>query len=124
MPTLVFVYNADHGFFNALTDSIHKLVSPRTYRCALCALTHGPVAMRDEWRRFVESLDLPVEFLHRDELASLVGRAEVELPAVFVRPHSGPLQPWIDAASINAVTSLDALKALITERLKTLPEDG
>lgn len=58
------------------------------------------------------------------EFASLVGSAEVESPAVFVRHRSGPLQPWIDAASINAVTSLDALKALINERLKTLPEDG
>ena len=37
-PTLVFVYNADSGVFNALADAAHKIFSPRTYACNLCAL--------------------------------------------------------------------------------------
>ena len=34
--SLLIVYNADSGFFNTIAASVHKLVSPQTYECALC----------------------------------------------------------------------------------------
>jgi hypothetical protein len=37
--SLVFVYNADSGVFNTLSDIAHKIFSPETYACNLCALT-------------------------------------------------------------------------------------
>ena len=43
--SLILVYNADSGFFNALADSAHKLLSPSTYDCRLCALTYGAIQM-------------------------------------------------------------------------------
>ncbi len=65
--TLMFVYNADSGMFNTLSDMAHKVFSPRTYSCNLCALTHSTFSMRDEWKEFIESLGVELEFLHRDE---------------------------------------------------------
>ncbi|MBC7930780.1 MAG: hypothetical protein H7Z38_09495, partial [Rubrivivax sp.] len=56
---LVFVYNADSGLFNALTDIAHKAFSPATYQCNLCALTHSTFGMRKGWKRFLETLDTP-----------------------------------------------------------------
>ena len=55
---LLFVYNADSGLFNTMADIGHKIFSPQTYSCLLCALTHGYFRERDEWRRFVD--DNPV----------------------------------------------------------------
>ncbi len=46
-PALVFVYNANSGLLNALLDMGHKVVSPRTYPCSLCALTYGSLGLRD-----------------------------------------------------------------------------
>jgi hypothetical protein len=116
-PTLVFVYNADSGVFNTLADAAHKLFSPRTYACNLCALTHTAVRMRGEWREFLEGLGRPLEFLHADELATRYGLKGVGLPAVFTRDGAG-LRVLAGADSVNACRTLDELKRLVLEGLK------
>ena len=120
-PTLVFVYNADSGVFNTLADAAHKIFSPRTYACNLCALTHTAVRMRGEWKRFLEGLGRPLEFLHADELATRYGLKGVPLPAVFTRGGAG-LKLLAGADSVNACRTLDELKRLVLEGLAG--EDG
>ena len=116
-PALVFVYNADSGLFNALADAAHKLFSPRTYACNLCALTHTATGMRREWRRFLDGLGRPPEFLHADELGARHGAKGVALPAIFERDGAG-LRLLVGADSINACRTLEDLKGLL---LKALP---
>lgn len=113
-PALVFVYNADSGVFNALADSAHKIFSPDTYACNLCALTHTAFGMRGEWKRFLEGLGVPLEFLHADELKSRYGLEGVPLPAVFEKKDGG-LKVLADADAINACRTLDDLKRLILD---------
>lgn len=111
---LVFVYNADSGVFNALADAAHKIFSPQTYACNLCALTHTAVGMRGEWRRFLDGLGRPLEFLHADELASRYGVSGVPLPAVFRKAGDG-LEVLAGADAVNACRTLDDLKRLILD---------
>ena len=113
---LVFVYNADSGVFNTLADAAHKIFSPRTYACNLCALTHTAVRMRGEWKQFLEGLGHPLEFLHADELSARYGLKGVPLPAVFTKDVGG-LTVLANADSINACRTLDELKRLILEAL-------
>lgn len=120
---LVFVYNADSGLVSTLLDIGHKIVSPSTYECRLCALTHSIFNMRDEWRRFVAHLGVPVEFLHRDELERRYGIRGTALPAVFRLDDRG-LSEWITAAEIGGCRSLSGLEALIQARLGTVPLHG
>ena len=115
-PTLVFVYNADSGVFNTLADAAHKIFSPRTYACNLCALTHGAVRMRGEWKQFLEGLGRPLEFLHADELAARYNLKGVGLPAIFTKGGGG-LKVLAGADSINACRTLDELQRLILEGL-------
>src|ERR1700754_1768571 len=82
---LLFVYNADSGLFNAVTDLAHKTFSPQTYQCNLCALTYSAFGMRKSWKRFLETLKRPLEFLHADEIKQRYGIAGIALPAVFER---------------------------------------
>jgi len=116
-PTLVFVYNADSGFVNTLLDIGHKIVSPRTYACNLCAITHSTFSMRDEWKRFVAGLGVPIEFLHRDEIEKQYGIRDVGLPAVF-RRRNGALDVWITREEINRCRSLGELEQLVKTRLQ------
>lgn len=116
-PTLVFVYNADSGFVNALLDIGHKIVSPKTYSCNLCATTHSTFSMRDEWKNFVAGIAVPVEFLHRDELAQRYGLRDSKLPAIFRKTENG-LKEWITEEEINRCVSLDDLKRLVEQKLK------
>ena len=111
-PALVFVYNAASGLFNVVADAAHKIFSPETYQCQLCALTHSTFGMRQGWKRFLETLDRPLEFLHADELEERYGVSQVPLPAVFER-EGGRVEVLLDAASINACRTLDELQQLV-----------
>lgn len=65
---LVFVYNAGKGWFNALTDSIHKVVSPQTYSCDLCSLTHTLTGMKSEVRKYIKEFKGDTSFYHLNDL--------------------------------------------------------
>lgn len=111
---LVFVYNAQSGLFNAATDAAHKLFSPNTYQCNLCALTYSTFTMRAGWKSFLETLGRPLEFLHADELAARYGVRGVPLPAVFEKRGAG-LELLIGADAVNACRTLDDLKRLVKD---------
>lgn len=82
--TLLFVYNADSGLLHELADYVHKMVSPQTYQCNLCAVTYSTTGMKKEWKPFITSLGVPVEFLHRDEFLDTYS-IKAHFPAVFVK---------------------------------------
>jgi hypothetical protein len=118
---LLFVYNADSGLFNTLSDAAHKILSPSTYSCNLCKVTYGWFAERSQWRSFVESLDAQCSFLHRDELRRRHPELSGEpLPAVF-RVVDGKAAHCIDADTLNECVDLDALIALIREQCRSTP---
>jgi hypothetical protein len=110
--SLVFVYNADSGLFNALSDMSHKILSPATYQCNLCALTYSTFGMRKSWKQFLETLDRPFEFLHADELKKQHGVWDVPLPAIFIKEDDG-LKLQVDAAEIQGCRTIDDLKQLV-----------
>ena len=115
--TIVFVYNADSGLFNTLTDTAHKLFSPETYECNLCAMTFSALGMKKEWKEFLDTMDIPLEFLHRDEFKEKYG-TEAELPAIFLRSGK-KLNLVIDANAINECKEIADLKQLINEKIQT-----
>lgn len=108
-PKLVFVYNADSGAFNLLTDIAHKIFSPETYSCNLCALTHSNFGMKKQWKDFLKSIDAEMEFLHADEFKEKYNLQETALPAVFKQNGDGNLEIMIDAPAINKCQSVDDL---------------
>ena len=112
---LIFVYNADSGLFNTVSDIAHKVLSPKTYSCNLCALTHGHFKIKQEWVEFLEQIDTELEFLHRDEFLEKYHQDDAELPAVFVEEDE-EVSVWLDQASINQIETLDDLKRVIMER--------
>lgn len=111
---ILFVYKADSGLFNTATDIAHKIFSPQTYECSLCALTHGYFTIRKEWEAFIKELGMPVEFLHRDEIDKVSGVDPDNLPAVY-RWRNGDWQLCAGAQQIEQCADLDALKTLIRE---------
>jgi hypothetical protein len=118
--TLIFVYNADGGVWNALGDMVHKIVSPATYPCSLCALTYGPVSMRRAWRRFLGGIGLLTLFLYRDEFSTGLDRRDLPLPVVLLGREPGPPDVLVSAAELSALPDLPALIALIETRLTAI----
>ncbi|MCW8987054.1 MAG: hypothetical protein OQK75_05210 [Gammaproteobacteria bacterium] len=110
---LVFVYNADSGMFNTLTDIAHKVFSPSTYSCNLCAISHSYFSERDEWKEFIEQLGAECEFLHRDEFEKKYQLTDYTYPTVFFRSGT-QLEVALDADDINECDSMTMLKEKIS----------
>ncbi|MBU0498608.1 MAG: hypothetical protein KJ558_05035 [Gammaproteobacteria bacterium] len=102
---LLFVYNADSGLFNTLADIGHKIFSPGTYQCDLCALTHGYFQERIEWRAFVESLGVECRFSTGTRSVATGPR----LP-----PSCRPCSVWRKADSFLALTGMPSPPAGIS----------
>jgi len=113
---LVFVYNADSGLFNTVTDIAHKLLSPKTYECNLCSITHGIFSVRETWVKFLQELDAECEFLHKDEFVKVNPDLGEPFPAIFKMQNNQP-ELWIDASSINKLSSVDDLRQAIIDKL-------
>lgn len=109
---LVFVYNADSGMFNTLTDIAHKVFSPQTYECNLCAISHSYFSERDEWKNFIKNLGAECEFLHRDEFEKKYRITENPYPAVYLK-NDKDLEICLNADVINECDSMDKLKEKI-----------
>lgn len=114
---LIFVYNADSGLFNTVTDIAHKILSPGTYSCQLCTLTHSYFSMRKDWSEFLSELDAHLEFLHKDELSEKYGMSDISLPVILIK-NDGKLATWISTEEINDCPSVEVLKVLISSRLQ------
>lgn len=109
---LVFVYNADSGMFNTLTDIAHKVFSPQTYECNLCAISHSYLSERSEWKEFIQDLGVECEFLHRDEFLKKYSSEEKNFPVIF-ELQGDELKVGLSAEKINDCKSMDDLKTAI-----------
>ncbi len=122
-PTLIFVYNADSGVFNLAADIAHKIFSPQTYSCNLCAITHSTFGMKNEWRDYLETLKVPFEFLHADELKAKYEISTTDLPSVFMKENDN-LKMIIDSATISACRTIEDLKRIVNEKIEAAERIG
>jgi len=91
---LIFVYNADSGFFNSVLDIGHKIVSPNTYSCNLCKITHGYFGETKEWQKYRESSTNELTFLHKDEFEKKY-KMKQYYPAIFTLSTSNSIKEFI-----------------------------
>ena len=117
---VIFIYNAQSGPFSALSDYVHKIVSPETYACQLCAITYGNLGMRSSWAGYVKALPAKVIFTYKDKLiAEPPVMRNAELPSAFVI-RDNEIKLAITAKELNACQGEEALIALCTEKLEPL----
>lgn len=114
MKQLIFVYNADSGLFNSLTDFAHKIISPSTYACGLCALTYDNFTMKKDWKLFLEQLPVEVVFTYRNEWQK-EHPEWTGFPAVFCKGNT--IELLASSEEINGCPSLAELEELIQYKL-------
>ena len=117
MSTLIFVYALDGGLFNGITHYAHKILSPKTYGCNLCAITNNMLGTKREWAEFIKGLGSETQFLHRDEFKQSYPNAQYELPAVFrVTNHEDP-ELVVTSTEINSCRDLSTLISVVRKRV-------
>lgn len=113
---LVFVYNAKAGLLAGALDSIHKTLSPATYACDLCALTHGAFTMRPQWRSWLKSLSIQADFYHRPDFrAAYPAFADEPLPLVGIVSQDR-LSVLLCRDELSELKSLDELVSALQSK--------
>src|SRR4051812_23725851 len=80
---LVGVYNADGSLLGELRYLFGR--ARGVGHCALCETTHGKLRRRPDFDRACESLDHPLELLHRNELTpQLTELVQGRLPCILI----------------------------------------
>lgn len=118
---LIFVYNADSDVISLVKDFWHKLLRPSTYQCRLCGVTYGTFGMKKDWKKFIEKLNIDVEFLHRDEFEKMFDIKDAKYPSAYIYENER-LKLLISAEKMSTVKSLDEIKALVLSNLNNFNE--
>jgi len=111
---LVFVYNAKANRIHKMFDFAHKIISPATYPCDLCALTHGHFGEREDWTTFLQESNFKIEFHHIEDFEQKYGLKD-EYPIIYTRT-SDSLKPLLNAKEIAKLNDVNEL----TRKLKSI----
>ncbi|MCA9739954.1 MAG: hypothetical protein H6695_11445 [Deferribacteres bacterium] len=121
--TFIFVYNAKSGLFNKLTGFAHKILSPQTYACQLCQITHSNLGMHPEWQNFLKELPVLIEFDYRDTFIKKHGFPEADFPAIYQK-SGRQVKLAIDATSIRACRTITDLQRLVLQQIQSPTTEG
>ena len=113
---LIFIYNAKSGFINELVDFAHKIISPETYDCNLCAITYGAFRIEKRWTDYIQSLPINSVFTYQDKLYDNKLK-NVKLPSIFLR-NGTELKELISSSEINKLNELQQLIKVLDKKLK------
>ena len=113
---LIFIYNAKSGIVNEFLDFAHKIVSPSTYNCNLCALSYGNFTMKKKWSDYISSLPVRSTFTYKDKVSEY-GYNNIELPSIIFRNGSRS-KVIISSEEINKLKKIDQLINILSDRLE------
>jgi hypothetical protein len=117
LQRLVIVYNADAGLLAGVMDSVHKIVSPSTYPCQLCAITYGLTSMKRDWRAFLDGLGMAVVFHHRPDFRTAFPQAaDWPLPLIALE-QGGKMRVLVSATDFAGIGDVPALIRVVQGRL-------
>ncbi len=112
---ITFIYKADSGLGNTLLDIGHRILSPKTYPCQLCMITHDHFGKKQEFRRWIENTGYELAFYHQDEFVRAFGR-ELNWPALLI--SDGDREICIEGETIAALENFEALQDLIETSIR------
>jgi len=111
---LLFIYNANSGKLNTLLDAGHKLISPSTYKCSLCALTYGTFTEKNTWKAFRAESHFNMEFYHKDEFEEKFPSVKILYPTIL-KYEDNQLSTVLNTDVLNEISNIETL----IERLKS-----
>lgn len=110
---LIFVYNAKSDNVNMLIDYAHKIISPSTYSCNLCKLTHTNFGERKEWKEFIRHSSVKLEFYHIDEFEEIFNES-FKYPIILKKVSDG-FEILLNSKMITKLRNVNDLINVIRE---------
>ncbi len=109
---LIFVYNAKSGGVQQLLDTAHKIVSPQTYSCDLCALTHGSFRESALWKTYRQTSAHSFTFFHKDEFEKAYRSKwlpKYRFPVVLIEDSVRGLEIGLSAEDLSEIETTQEL---------------
>ncbi len=116
---LIFVYNAKSDFWNKSLDMTHKIISPDTYACDLCSLTHDSFSEKEIWKSFKEKSSVELIFMYKNEFLKKYPRnKEYDFP-VILQEQQQDFAILIDSKKITSFKSVEELIVTLQKKIST-----
>ncbi len=114
---ILFVYNSNDGIYQNFLDTLWRMSTPITYPCNLGRLTHNPIFLKSEWKKFLSKLEMKPEFMHKNTFKSKYTQIKSELPSIFI-VDGFDIKQIVKANEIKDCNNLDDLMDLLVEKLQ------
>jgi len=121
MSKLLFIYNAKSGMLNMLFDVGHKLFSPSTYSCNLCALTFDTFSENKIWKQFREKSNIKMMFFHIDEFEKEYPNLQFEYPVILKQTNSD-LNIFINKEELDKTENIEYLIQILEDKFTDLTD--
>jgi len=116
MSSLLFIYNAKSGVANVLKDISHKLLSPETYSCNLCAITHNIFTENRAWKNYRLTSKIDMQFYHIDEFKLRYPKQTLNYPIVLLKKDND-LHEFLPSKQINKLKTVEELITIIESKI-------
>jgi len=116
--TLLVVDNTDSGVLPSLKDfSTGKVGASRAGTFTISSITHSPVGMKKEWKRFLKDLEIPSRTLERGEFIAEFGsgHSPMTYPVVLIQKGT-ELSVLISTEELSRCRDLNDLITLLRQR--------
>jgi hypothetical protein len=118
LKSLLFIYNHDSSMLQEIKDyTASTPAAPRADDCTLCAITHTPVGMKKEWKRYLRHLKIPSRFLNRNEFFSEFGCFQTTFPVILLQKGK-ELAVLIRSEELDRCGTLNDIITLIEQHLQ------
>ncbi|MEW7277161.1 GTPase [Aquimarina sp. 2201CG1-2-11] len=115
--TLIFVYNASTGVLDKYLDAIHKIISPKTYSCDLCSLTHNVFSEKTAWKNFRQYASFDSIFMYKDQFINTYSDySDIDFPVVFTVKEK-TMQLLFTADQLGELQNTEDLIASILDKI-------
>lgn len=118
--SLLIVYNNDSGMLQNFKQYSLSPSAVSSRGCNLAALTHSPVGMKKDWKRFVRELNIPSRFLDKNEFMAEFRGASTSYPCILLK-DGGMLSVLVTTEEIGRCRELEDLMGLLRERIPQVP---
>jgi hypothetical protein len=117
---LIFVYNSDSGVLQKIKNYSNGTTSPHADSCNLSSITHSPLGMKKDWKRFIRDQKTPSRFFDRNEFSAEFGAGITSFPVVLIGTSTG-LAVLVSTEELNRCRELEDLIGLLQQRLVPIP---
>ncbi len=107
-----FIYKAKNGLANSIFDLAHKIVSPDTYECNLCKITHGAFTETKKFKELKQKYNITL--WHIDDYETKYPK-ESKYPLIIIRDEKQKEIGRVAAEEINSLTDVDELEIILDE---------